>query len=151
MGSQPQAQPHPSPKLPYDLETQVLVGWARALKSEGWGQPLRVILSSSQEALRKAPGTLVSAGGLSHVAPVLPQGHTPAPRGRRSCLPSPTQSRLPEVRNPTKSSQRLSHGDEKTPGSLPISHFAPLSDCSQQPAPAGTQMGPLLAEGATQT
>ena len=107
-----------------------------------------MVLSSSQEALRKPPGTLVSAGGLSHVAPALPQGHTPAPRGRRSCLPAPTQSRFPGVRNPTKASQRLSHAEEKTPGSLPISHLAPLSDCSRQPAPAGTQMGPLLAEGA---
>lgn len=102
MGSRPQAQPHPSPKLPYDLETQVLVGWARALKSEGWGQPLRVILSSSQEALRNAPGTLVSAGGLSHVAPALPQGHTPAPRGPEELPPLPHPEQVSRGQEPDK-------------------------------------------------
>ena len=78
------------------------VGWARALKSEGWGQPLRVILSSSQEALRNAPGTLVSAGGLSHVAPALPQGHTPAPRGPEELPPLPHPEQVSRGQEPDK-------------------------------------------------
>ena len=99
--------------------------------------------------MHQAPWSLLEACPTWHLhSPRATHLHPEAPR---SCLPSPTQSRFPGVRNLTKGSQRLSHGDEKTPGSLPISHLAPLPDCSQQPAPAGTQMGPLLAEGATQT